>query len=202
MIGPEMETPMTVLAFRQPDKDAKLAQLAVDIRQHLHASAASAIEAGRMLIEAKAMLRHGDWLPWLRVHVEISGRTASDYMRLARDPNSQHAADLSIRAALEQQRAGKKHQQAEGKKAATGQYIMLATLGEPIAYPCPASPALFNTTNEHISWAAFSPSRPRKERTFSPGSSRCSIMSDCRHPPTPRCRAMPPKTLGASASLS
>jgi protein gp37 len=156
MIGPEMETPMTVLAFRQPDKDAKLAQLAVDIRQHLHASAASAIEAGRMLIEAKAMLRHGDWLPWLRVHVEISGRTASDYMRLARDPNSQHAADLSIRAALEQQRAGKKHQQAEGKKAATGQYIMLATLGEPIAYPCRASPALFNTTNEHISWAAFS----------------------------------------------
>jgi protein gp37 len=147
---------MTVLAFRQPNKNAKLAQLAVDIRQHLHASAASAIEAGRMLIVAKAMLRHGDWLPWLRVHVEISGRTASDYMRLARNPNSQHAADLSIRAALEQQRAEKKGQQAEGKKAATGQYIMLATLGEPIAYPCPAGPALFNTTNEHISWAAFS----------------------------------------------
>jgi hypothetical protein len=77
---------MTVLAFRQPNKNAKLAQLAVDIRQHLHASAASAIEAGRKLIEAKEMLQHGEWLPWLRDHIGIGERTAQDYMRLARDP--------------------------------------------------------------------------------------------------------------------
>jgi hypothetical protein len=47
---------MTVLALRQ-DKDAMLAQLAVDIRQHLHTSAASAIEAGRMFMEAKRCCR-------------------------------------------------------------------------------------------------------------------------------------------------
>jgi hypothetical protein len=50
------------------------------------------------------MMPYGTWLPWLRVNVEMSGRTAQDYMRLARDPNAQRAADLSVRGALEQQR--------------------------------------------------------------------------------------------------
>jgi hypothetical protein len=41
------------------------------------------------------MLPYGDWLPWLRDHIGIGQRTAQDYMRLARDPNAQRAADLS-----------------------------------------------------------------------------------------------------------
>ena len=31
-----------------------------------------AIKAGELLIEAKEQLKHGQWLPWLREHCEIS----------------------------------------------------------------------------------------------------------------------------------
>ncbi len=40
---------------------------------------------GQRLIEAKAMLPHGDWLPWLTEQVEFSERTARNFMRLARE---------------------------------------------------------------------------------------------------------------------
>jgi hypothetical protein len=46
-------------------------------------SLAHAIEAGEKLIEAKAHLPHGQWLPWLREHVSISERSAQVYIRLA-----------------------------------------------------------------------------------------------------------------------
>jgi len=67
-------------------------------------SAEHAMAAGDALIEAKAQLKHGAWLPWLKGHCEISERTAQVYMRLARnrseiETNPQRAADLSLRAA-------------------------------------------------------------------------------------------------------
>jgi hypothetical protein len=64
-----------------------------------------AIEAGRLLLEAKAVVGHGGWGPWLTQNCdEVSPRTAQDYMRLAEHygSNPQRAADLptSIREAL------------------------------------------------------------------------------------------------------
>ena len=51
---------------------------------------------GQRLIEAKAMLPHGEWLPWLNEQVEFSERTARNFMRLAREwTNRQALADLS-----------------------------------------------------------------------------------------------------------
>lgn len=44
-----------------------------------------AITAGELLIEAKAQLQHGQWLPWLGQHCTISERTAQLYMRCARN---------------------------------------------------------------------------------------------------------------------
>lgn len=87
----------------------QLATLAADIRLAAAASRraaadaiAAAIQAGAKLIEAKALLPHGEWLPWLRDHAAISERSARDYMRLARSGlDIGSAADLSIRAALE-----------------------------------------------------------------------------------------------------
>jgi Protein of unknown function (DUF3102) len=38
--------------------------------------------AGLLLREAKAKLKHGDWLPWLRENLDLTRRTASGYMRL------------------------------------------------------------------------------------------------------------------------
>lgn len=56
---------------------------------------------GRGLIEAKSMLSHGEWLPWLNEKVEFSERTARNFMRLARDwTNRQALADLGASKAL------------------------------------------------------------------------------------------------------
>ena len=56
---------------------------------------------GRCLIEAKDMLPHGEWLPWLNERVEFSERTARNFMRLAREwTNRQTLADLRASKAL------------------------------------------------------------------------------------------------------
>ena len=58
-----------------------------------------AIRAGEALTEVKGLLRHGQWLPWLRENFPLSERTARNYMRLAE--NRQRVADLpSVREAV------------------------------------------------------------------------------------------------------
>ncbi len=57
-----------------------------------------------MLIEAKALVKHGEWLPWLKEHCTISERTAQLYMRCAKqreviESNTQPIADLSLNEA-------------------------------------------------------------------------------------------------------
>ena len=56
---------------------------------------------GRCLIEAKGMLPHGEWLPWLTEQVELSERTAQKFMRIAREwSNPSALADLGATKAL------------------------------------------------------------------------------------------------------
>ena len=43
------------------------------------------ITIGQRLTEAKAMLSHGEWLPWLNEKVEFSQQTANRFMRLAKE---------------------------------------------------------------------------------------------------------------------
>src|SRR4051812_38894664 len=45
--------------------------------------ATRALEAGRALIEAKSLLKHGRWLPWLKDNCGLPERTAQLYMKLA-----------------------------------------------------------------------------------------------------------------------
>lgn len=53
------------------------------------------IAIGERLIEAKALLDHGDWLPWLNEQVEFSERTAQEFMRISREwSNPRTLADL------------------------------------------------------------------------------------------------------------
>ncbi len=66
----------------------------------------NARSAGRMLIEAKAALPHGDWLPWIEENCSFGERTARTYMRVAREwpkleSNRQSVADLSLARAIE-----------------------------------------------------------------------------------------------------
>lgn len=61
----------------------------------------SIIEIGKRLNEAKEQLGHGEWLPWLRDKVDISERSAQDFMRLAREySKSAEIADLGATKAL------------------------------------------------------------------------------------------------------
>lgn len=56
---------------------------------------------GQRLIEAKAMLPHGEWLPWLTEQVEFSESTAQRFMRLAREwTNPSALTDLGASKAL------------------------------------------------------------------------------------------------------
>jgi len=70
----------------------------------LKTSVGHAIAAGELLIEAKALLKHGQWLPWLADHCAISDRTAQLYMRCAKnssaiEANTQCVADLTLNEA-------------------------------------------------------------------------------------------------------
>jgi hypothetical protein len=68
----------------------RLTVLAADVRaahkgvlDAAKTAAERAIDAGRALIEAKDLLEHGQWLPWLKEHCELSERTAQLYMQIA-----------------------------------------------------------------------------------------------------------------------
>ena len=59
------------------------------------------LEIGKRLIEAKGLLPHGDWLPWLETQVDFSERTAQNLMRIAREwENPQQLRILGVRKVL------------------------------------------------------------------------------------------------------
>lgn len=71
------------------------------VRQAAREATSRAIDAGGALLEAKALLEHGEWLPWLREHCAVSERTARLYMRLAANRDQiGNVADLSLRGAI------------------------------------------------------------------------------------------------------
>jgi hypothetical protein len=71
--------------------DNRLAMLAAEVTA-AHAgvldaaktAAERAIDAGRALLEAKELLKHGQWLPWLDEHCHLPERTAQLYMKIAK----------------------------------------------------------------------------------------------------------------------
>jgi hypothetical protein len=50
---------------------------------HLRSGLQHARQAGELLLEAKAKVKHGEWLPWLRNNCQIPERTAQAYRRIA-----------------------------------------------------------------------------------------------------------------------
>ena len=62
---------------------------------------AAAHRAGIALTKAKAEIPHGEWLPWVKEHLNYSDRTAQTYMRVAKEiPNPQASAHLTLERAL------------------------------------------------------------------------------------------------------
>ncbi|MBA7561091.1 hypothetical protein ES708_02726 [subsurface metagenome] len=90
-----------------------------------------AIECGRLLAEAKAQMKHGEWLPWLGEHFEASQPWAWGYMRLyaQRDQlaNYKRTYNLSISGGLKLLTEAKRAEQGEKRNAARDS---LAKLGK------------------------------------------------------------------------
>lgn len=85
-----------------PDLAARIKAEHQAVSLALKESVRHAIAAGELLIEAKGMVEHGQWLPWLRDHCTISERTAQLYMRVAKNRTEiegqmrNDVADLSL----------------------------------------------------------------------------------------------------------
>jgi hypothetical protein len=70
----------------------------------MRTSIEGAIKCGELLIEAKALVAHGEWLPWLEANTEISEDTAGIWMKYARNKglllaDSEHVRNLTFREA-------------------------------------------------------------------------------------------------------
>lgn len=83
----------------EPERDLEIIE--GEILFYKRQAGGAIIEIGKRLTEAKAQLRHGEWLPWLREKVSISERSAQDFMRVAREySKSAEIADLGASKAL------------------------------------------------------------------------------------------------------
>ena len=84
-----------------PEHPRSIEAITGDILEAQRKGGEAVLTIGRCLIEAKDMLRHGEWLPWLAEKVGYSEKSAQNFMRLAREfSNPQVIADLGATKAL------------------------------------------------------------------------------------------------------
>ena len=75
---------LQALARQINDREEILDSYRSKIEETLRPAAAEIILQGQALIDAKARLKHGEWLPWLKAHCpKISAHTAARYMKRA-----------------------------------------------------------------------------------------------------------------------
>jgi hypothetical protein len=60
-----------------------LAVITDELHAALKRETADILTIGNLLIEAKAQMKHGEWLPWLKKKVSISERSAQKYVKAA-----------------------------------------------------------------------------------------------------------------------
>lgn len=85
----------------KPAEDRTIEAITGEILDAQRQGGEAILTIGRCLNEAKNMLPHGEWLPWLAEKVGYSEKTAQNFMRLAREfSNPQALADLGATKAL------------------------------------------------------------------------------------------------------
>ncbi|MCF6100352.1 DUF3102 domain-containing protein [Mesorhizobium muleiense] len=85
---------------RLPVLAAEIRRAHADVQEAAKTAAQCAIDAGHALIEAKALVKHGEWLPWLREQCALAERTAQLYMKIAKSGNPPEiVAALGLQAA-------------------------------------------------------------------------------------------------------
>jgi hypothetical protein len=71
-------------ANRLPILAAEIRKAHADVQDAAKLAAERAIACGHALLEAKDLVKHGEWLPWLREHCAMPPRTAQLYMQVAK----------------------------------------------------------------------------------------------------------------------
>jgi hypothetical protein len=77
-----------------------LATIVRDLELALKREVKNVIDIGRLLVEAKKQVKHGDWYDWLQRNFALSVASASWHMRLFEKTKSLDSSDLKIRADL------------------------------------------------------------------------------------------------------
>jgi DUF3102 family protein len=68
---------------KPPERKTALDRIATQLRALLRGETKNVIEIGKLLIESREHLQHGEWLPWLAENFALSDRTALNYMNAA-----------------------------------------------------------------------------------------------------------------------
>ena len=88
-------------AVLTPEQGRSIESITSDILEAKRVGGEAILTIGRCLTEAKQVLPHGEWLPWLNEKVEFSERTANRFMRLSREwSNPTALSDLGATKAL------------------------------------------------------------------------------------------------------
>lgn len=98
-MGFEIGAYASKLASTRPRTIETVTEEILDIKQRV---TEDFMELGQRLCEAKELLPHGEWLPWLEGQVQFSERTAQKFMQLAREyeTNPKLASDLGSEKAF------------------------------------------------------------------------------------------------------
>lgn len=85
----------------QPPQVRDIEVITHEILDAKRAGGEAILTIGKGLMEAKALLSHGEWLPWLEERVEFSEKAAQRFMKLAREYSNPTAlSDLGATKAL------------------------------------------------------------------------------------------------------
>ena len=88
-------------AAQAPASERNIEAITSELLQLKNDAGNAILGIGQRLLEAKAMLPHGEWLPWLTEQVEFSERQAQRFMKLAQEwANPTALSDLGATKAL------------------------------------------------------------------------------------------------------
>ena len=79
----EMETTALTTSESAPPSNIDLPQLENEIKYYLNQISQNVIEIGKRLIQAKSLVKHGEWLNWLEKNFQLSHTSAKRFMQCA-----------------------------------------------------------------------------------------------------------------------
>lgn len=80
----EMEPTALTTSEPAPPSNINLPQLETEIKYYLNQISQNVIEIGKRLIQAKSLVKHGEWQTWLQNNFQFSQNTAGRFMQVAK----------------------------------------------------------------------------------------------------------------------